>query len=69
MAPLGHIAGVASSVIGAVQNMISVLISVIIISQITTSTFPLVIGFLLVSSISALTLNLSLKYKYLLDDI
>lgn len=69
MAPLGHIAGVASSVVGAVQNMISVGISVLIISQIKMSTFPLIIGFLLVSALSLLLLNLALKFKYIDDKI
>lgn len=69
MAPLGHIAGIASSVIGAVQNMISVGISIIIISQIEMSTLPLLIGFMGVSTISSLILNISLKTKYLENNI
>lgn len=69
MAPLGHIAGVASSVIGAVQNMISVGISILIISQIEMSTRPLVLGFLFVSAFSSLLLNISLKTKYLENNI
>jgi len=65
LASLGHIAGVASSVVGAVQNTISVAISILIVSQITNSIEPLIIGFLLLSALSSLLLNLALKFKYI----
>jgi DHA1 family bicyclomycin/chloramphenicol resistance-like MFS transporter len=65
--PLGHIAGVASSVIGAVQNIISVMISILIVKEIELSILPLILGFLLVSSISSLILNLAIKSKFIVD--
>lgn len=67
LSPLGHIAGVASSVIGAVQNMISVMISVIIIREINENIFPLLLGFFIVSVISALIIITGHKSNLLKD--
>lgn len=67
LSPLGHIAGVASSVIGAVQNMISVMISVIIVKEINENVFPLLLGFFIVSIVSALIMITGHKSNLLKD--
>jgi DHA1 family bicyclomycin/chloramphenicol resistance-like MFS transporter len=67
LSPLGHIAGVASSVIGAVQNMISVMISILIVKYIHLSVLPLLLGFLSVSLISALIMISARRTQWFRD--
>jgi len=60
--PLGHIAGVANSVISSIQTLISVFIGGVIGYLYNESAIPLTIGFLACASLSAL-LVLTAKHK------
>ncbi|WP_437398743.1 multidrug effflux MFS transporter [Flagellimonas lutimaris] len=57
MQPLGHIAGLGASVVGAVSTLISVPLSIIIGNFYNNSTLPIVIGFFVVGTISTLIFN------------
>lgn len=66
LAPLGHIAGVASSVVGSIQNFISVSIGVSIASSYTNSVFPIILGFACMSSICLILVLLGFKKHYVI---
>ena len=55
--PLGHIAGIANSVISAVQTLISVLIAAIVGQMYTGNLYPLVIAFFGLSLLSLITVR------------
>jgi MFS transporter, DHA1 family, multidrug resistance protein len=57
MQPLGYIAGLGASIVGAVSTLISVPLSIIIGSYYNDSTLPIAIGFLVVGIISILIIN------------
>ncbi len=57
MQPLGHIAGLGASIVGAVSTLISVPLSIFIGGFYNNSTIPLAIGFLVVGIISILLFN------------
>lgn len=58
LSELGHIAGIASSVVGSIQNFVSVFIGVLIASQFTNSLLPIIAGF------SGLSLSSLIIIKY-----
>lgn len=60
--PLGHIAGVATSVISTVQTLISVVVGTYIGQQYNGSVVPLVIGFIFASGIT-LAMVMWLRFK------
>lgn len=62
MEPMGHYAGIASSVVGALSSGISVIIGTLIGQSYNQSLIPMFAGFLLLS-ISSLVLSLRLKDK------
>jgi len=65
MQPLGYIAGLAASIIGAVSTLISVPLSIVIGSFYDNNTLPIAIGFLLVGVTSIFTLlNTNRTNKY-----
>lgn len=57
MQPLGHIAGLGASIIGAISTLISVPLSIFIGSFYNNSTLPIAVGFLVVGTISILIFN------------
>lgn len=59
MQPLGHIAGLGASIVGAISTLISVPLSIFIGSFYNSSTLPIVVGFLVVGTISILIFNLA----------
>ncbi len=59
MKPLGHIAGLGASVVGAISTIISVPLSIFIGSFYTDSIVPIVIAFLAVGVVSILMINSS----------
>lgn len=63
--PLGHIAGVANSVISAVQTAVSVIVGSLIGSFYTGSVFPLVFGYLCCSFISIILVEWGSRRKLL----
>jgi DHA1 family bicyclomycin/chloramphenicol resistance-like MFS transporter len=62
MVPLGRLAGVGAAVVGTVQNIVSVFVSVIIGWFFNGTVLPIVAGFF-VSAILALVLVLSVQHK------
>jgi DHA1 family bicyclomycin/chloramphenicol resistance-like MFS transporter len=65
--PLGHIAGVASSVVGSIQNFIAVFIGTIIASQFSTNLIPIILGFTGLSTVSYLFLLVFIRLKIYQD--
>ncbi|EAT11023.1 bicyclomycin resistance protein [Oceanobacter sp. RED65] len=65
---LGHIAGVANSVISTIQTLISVLVGSIIGQLFDDTVFPLVIGFFFCSTL-ALVIVLRVRHKYGYSDM
>ncbi|MEC9282060.1 MAG: hypothetical protein VX642_05070, partial [Bdellovibrionota bacterium] len=61
--PLGHIAGVANSVISAVQTGVSVLVGSLIGSFYSGDVFPLVFGYLCCSFVSILLVEWGSRRK------
>jgi DHA1 family bicyclomycin/chloramphenicol resistance-like MFS transporter len=59
--PLGHIAGVANSVISSVQTLISVFIAVIVGQMYDKSVYPLVTSFFILSLVSYFFIKLTAK--------
>jgi DHA1 family bicyclomycin/chloramphenicol resistance-like MFS transporter len=59
--PLGHIAGVANSVISALQTFISVIIGVVVGQMYNESAYSLVIAFFLLSAVSYLLIRFSIN--------
>lgn len=65
--PLGHIAGVANSVISTVQTLISILIGGFIGQSYNGSTLPLILGFLLCGSASLILMIYTVRKKHRLN--
>ncbi|MEC3908823.1 multidrug effflux MFS transporter [Tamlana sp. 2201CG12-4] len=63
MQPLGHIAGLGASIIGAVSTLISVPLSIFIGNFYNDSVLPIVIGFLAVGTTSILIFNFANNTK------
>lgn len=61
LSPLGHIAGLASSVVGSLQNFISVAIGVVISHFFDKDMYPIVIGFASMSTSCLLIVFLGLR--------
>lgn len=57
MQPLGHIAGLGASVVGAVSTLIAVPLSIVIGSFYNNSTLPIAVGFMAVGTASILLFN------------
>lgn len=57
MQPLGHIAGLGASIVGAISTLISVPLSIFIGSFYNNSTLPIALGFLVIGIISLLIFN------------
>ena len=65
--PLGHIAGVANSVISTVQTLLSVLIGSFIGQSYDGTTLPLILGFLLCGSASLVLMIYTVRKKHRLE--
>ncbi len=63
MEPLGHIAGLGASIVGAISTLISVPLSILIGSFYSNNTFPIIIGFLAVGILSLLIVHYT-KYIF-----
>jgi MFS transporter, DHA1 family, multidrug resistance protein len=59
--PMGHIAGIASAVIGSLQNIISVAIGIIIGQMYDGTVIPLILGFALLSTSAFVWMHFGLK--------
>jgi len=57
MQPLGHIAGIGASIVGAISTLISVPLSIFIGNFYNNSTLPIALGFLVAGIISILIFN------------
>ena len=60
--PLGHIAGVANSVISSIQTFISVIIGVLVGQMYNQTVYPLVISFLVLSTFSYFLIRFSCRH-------
>jgi DHA1 family bicyclomycin/chloramphenicol resistance-like MFS transporter len=52
MQPLGHIAGIAAAITGFMSTLMAVPLSIFIGSFVSTTVFPLFVGFLICSTLS-----------------
>jgi|LULL01.1.fsa_nt_gb DHA1 family bicyclomycin/chloramphenicol resistance-like MFS transporter len=63
LAQLGHIAGIASSVVGSLQSLISVTIGIFIAKSFSTSLIPVIMGFSVLSLSSCFLFMFGVKKK------
>jgi len=64
MEPVGHIAGVGASLIGAFTSFLAVPIGVFIAEFITDDVAPIGFGFLVFITVSLVSVNIAIKYRH-----
>lgn len=63
MEPMGHVAGIASAIIGSTSSIMSLIIGTIIGQLYDGSTLPMTVGFLIMSSLALFLLTYAEKHK------